>query len=195
MPVDLRERLIAAADEPLFGSDTDAILRRANRRLRRARGLFAGGAAVLAVATLLLVWISVPSDDAEVVTAPVGQAAVVEIQETSDAILARLLDGSADAEPADVERALRGAGIDATVAAQPTDPAQVGHWISVETTSGHPPESGRPDPGGLPTAARLDTEDPRVMRFPRPVSGTYRLWFGRPAQPGEFPVAPSTVEP
>jgi len=192
MPVDLRERLIAAADEPSSGPDTEVILRRATRR-RHARVLVTSGSVALAVAALLVVLLSVPSDDTKVVTERLGQHPVVEVQETSDAILARLLDGTA--EPAEVEEALRGVGIDATVAAQPTNPAQVGHWITVETTSGHPPESGRPDPGGFPAAARLDADDQRVIRFPRPVTGTYLLSFGRPAQPGELPAMPPAAVP
>jgi hypothetical protein len=179
MPVDLRERLVAAADEPTLGPDTGAILRRAGHRRQRGRALAACGAAALTVVALLVARIAVPpdADNAEVVIAPIGQPDVIEIEEGAGAVVARLLDATAD--PAEVEAVLREAGLDTTVDAQPVESTRVGYWLDVETTSEHPPESGRPDPGA-PKPATIDPDDPRVVEFPEPNNGSYRLLYGSP---------------
>ncbi len=180
--LDPRELLSRAADTGAGSPDTERILARA-KALRR-RSMIAGISLLAAVAIGGLVGASalLTSDaDRSVVArgnnpdrpgqsqSPAGEPQVVEIDTSGEMATVRLLSGRAD--PQQVERALRGAGIDATVTAEPVAPPLEGLWTgaSDERLS------------GLPGA--IDENDKTLVRVP---TGTrINLTFGRPARPDE----------
>lgn len=101
-------------------------------------------------------------------------AAGVDIQRVGDRLEIRLTE--LEQEPGVVQRALREAGLDVTVAAVPTGPSRVGHFVG---------EIGSALPAGV---APLPGENPAAFRgFSVPVGwpGHLELRLGRVAEAGE----------
>lgn len=180
--LDPRELLSRAADTGAGSPDTERILARA-KALRR-RSMIAGISLLAAVAIGGLVGASalLTSDADRAVVArgndpdrpsqsepPAEEPQVVEIDTSGQTATVRLLSGRAD--PQQVERALRGAGIDAIVTAEPVSPPLEGQWIGASDQR----------LSGLPGA--IDENDKTLVRVP---TGTpINLTFGRPALPDE----------
>jgi hypothetical protein len=153
----------------------DELLRGAERlraaRKRRRRAMVIGAAAILLIAATAI---------AVSVVRPSPASAGVDIEVKDGSLTVRLTD--LESRPAVILRALRDAGIDATVTAVPSGPSEVGRFqLAIGT-------------GALP-AKLLDPRDGTFIGFVVPVGARDRLdlLVGRPAARGEQYLKPSNA--
>ena len=127
------------------------------------------------LATLVAVIAPVSSED------PIGSALATEQR---DGILyLRVKDAAAD--PEDMTRDLRAAGIDGEVVTIPVVPALVGKWIEAEYDSRRTPVMPHNGPGPEPIRNQVGKRV-EVLQIPADFSTWIRLKVGRVAEPGEI---------
>jgi len=143
------------------------------RRPQRRRRIVRVSAAVALIVVIVVGF--------EVVRSP-SAVAGIEIEHAGPYLMVRLVDVEGD--PGGVEQALRGAGLNATVAAIPAAPSKVGRFVQLgqRSTNGT----------GLEW---VDLSDGAAagFRIPDSYGGELELVIGRPARPWEHYAAPASA--
>ncbi|HEX7166316.1 MAG TPA: hypothetical protein VF230_04975 [Acidimicrobiales bacterium] len=151
--------------EALRGELVRATERRRRRRTTRWAGV---GATIVATAAAVAVAVSLS------VASPPSADTGVRVFRTPGDVTLQLTGG--DADPEEIERAAREAGLDVVVKQAPTGPSQVGRFVAVAINR------------RAPTFEEVYANDDAGfigVRLPTAWTGTVTLSLGRAARPGE----------